>query len=67
MKEKIYRMMLGKGESIETLSKHLGINRDTLSRHIKNQGSKMPLGEARKIIKKLALTEEETLEAFFRQ
>lgn len=66
MKDKVYRMILGKGENIETLSKVLKINRDTLSRHIKNQGNKMPIGEARRIAKKLALTEEEIIETFFR-
>ena len=66
MKDKVYKMMLGKGEDIESMSRHLKINRDTLSRHIKNQGAKMPIGEARVIAAKLGLTDEEILEVFFR-
>ena len=66
MKDKVYKAILGKGEDIESVSRHLGINRDTLSRHIKNQAAKMPVGEAREIAKKLDLTDEEILEAFFK-
>ena len=66
MKDKVYRMMLGKGEDIESMSKYLKVNRDTLSRHIKNQGAKMSIREARAIVEKLNLTDEEILETFFR-
>lgn len=66
MKDKVYKAILGKGADIESISRHLGFNRDTLSRHIKNQATKMPVGEAREIAKKLGLTDEEILETFFK-
>lgn len=64
---KVIRLMLSKGQNIESMSKNLGTNRDTLSRHLKNQAGKMPLQEARDIACILKLTDEEIIETFFKR
>lgn len=66
MSSKLFKMMLFKGENIESVSKKLGINRDTLSRHLKNEMEKMPLGEERKIAALLGLSDEEIMATFFK-
>ena len=63
---KVIRLILSKGQNIESMSKNLGINRDTLSRHLKDQAERMPLQEVRKIAHILGLTDEEIIGTFFR-
>ena len=63
---KVIRLILSKGQNIESMSKNLGANRDTLSRHLKDQAEKMPLQEVRKIARILELSDEEIIGTFFR-
>lgn len=66
MGSKVFKMMLFKGENIESVSKKLQMNRDTLSRHLKNDATKMPLCEARQISGILNLSDEEIVATFFK-
>ena len=52
------------GESQDTLSKKVGMDRSTLNRKLKT-GESFTIGEVKKIVAALKLTAEETMKIFF--
>lgn len=65
--QKLKLKMLEHNETISSMATLLGVNRDTLSRWMRNDNSAMKLKKVRAISEQLNLSDEEIVAIFFKK
>lgn len=62
---KLKAKIVERGTTLEAVADSAGMNRSTLYRKLKNNGSKLTIGEIHKIVQAVPLSREEAVEIFF--
>lgn len=62
---KLKGRIVEKGLTLEAVADSLGVDRSTLSRRLSDDGNKMTIGDARKLVDLLGLSPEDAVSIFF--